>query len=66
MDQANSQVVPVSVHVGALVLQKHDLPRVMTTHFSICVVDDAEFIISAKQVKAALLNDLHLQKTVRV
>lgn len=40
--------VPVSVYVGALVLQEDDLPRVMTTHFSISVVDNAEFIISAK------------------
>lgn len=48
MDLVNGEVVPVSADVGALVLQKDDLPRVMTTHFSVGVVDDAEFIISAK------------------
>lgn len=48
MDLTNSEGVPVFVHVGALVLQEDDLPRVMATHFSVSVVDDAEFIISAK------------------
>lgn len=48
LDLASDEAVPVSVHIRGLVLQKDDLPRVMATHFSISIVDDAECIISAK------------------
>lgn len=48
MDLVKGEGVPVSVHVGALVLQEDDLPGVMATHLSVSVVDDAEFIIPAK------------------
>lgn len=52
---------PVSVHVRALVLQKDDLPRVMATHFSTGVVDDAVLIISGKQLQTPFLYGLHLR-----
>lgn len=48
LDLASDEAVPVSVHIRGLVLQKDDLPRVMSTHFSVSVVDDAERIILAK------------------
>lgn len=48
LDLVKGEGVPVSVHVGALVLQEDDLPGVMATHLSVSVVDDAEFIIPAK------------------
>lgn len=48
LDPVGDEDVPVPVHLRALVLQEDDLPRVMPAHLSVCVVDDAELVISAK------------------
>lgn len=40
--------VPLSLDIRAFILQENDLPGVVATHFSIGVVDDAEFIITGK------------------
>lgn len=44
----SSGEVPVSINIRAFILQENNLPGVMAAHFSIGVVDDAEFVIPGK------------------
>lgn len=49
-NQPRSGAVPVFLDLCALILQVDYLSGVMAAHFSVGVVDDAVFVISAKQL----------------
>lgn len=53
--------MPVSI--STLIFQENDLPGVVTTDFTIRIVDQAVAIVLAEQLKAAFFNTFHLHKS---